>query len=387
MKVSFCTGWDVERDGISDYSKHLVNELKKNNNMDIQIVKLVNNIGQKDFYRELADKANQAEVCHVQFNYVYFNGELPYRNRLLYFEKYLKIPLVITAHEVRLRHSLITEAGYSRIKRIVFNKTLFLWNSWSRIYHKSIYNKADKIIAHTKAQAELIRPLLNNPDRLMVLPHGIPMISPELRNIPASRVKSGLGLEGKIILTIFGFINKKKGYELVMDILSELPDNVILLIAGGAMTENTVDKEYYNSLAKEISARGLDNKIRITGYLKEDDVADIMAATDICLAPFLSGSGSGALSLCLGYHKAIIASDIPVIQEINNQIPCLELFRYPDAQDLLKKIKGLINNPGRINELSISARQYCQRFSYAVIATETIKIYEYALADYRRHIN
>ena len=83
-----------------------------------------------------------------------------------------------------------------------------------------------------------------------------------------------------------------------------------------------------------------------------------MAATDICLAPFSSTAASGALSLCIGYHKPIVASDIAVHKEINGRIPCLELFKSGDPRDLLQKIRALLGDESRLKELSAGADMY-----------------------------
>jgi len=375
MKIAFCTGWETEKDGISDYSRHLVGELKKNG-AAIQIIKLGYYVDNKRYYRELAERANSADLCHIQYNYVYFNGELPYRNRFSDFARFLKIPFVITAHEVRIGYEPIVSGVDNKIKKIIFNQTLFFWNRWSVFYHKRMYNLADKIYAHTEAQAEKIKSLVRYPGKVSVIPHGIPEIPNADKDIPSWLAKKELGLTGKFVLGVFGFINKKKGYELILDILGELPENTVLLIAGGPMTENAVDKDYYDRLIKYISSAGLKKKVQIAGYLKEADIPMIMAAVDICLAPFLSGSASGALSLCIGYQKPIIASDIPVHREVYDRLACLELFQYPDARDLLSKIKRLLATRGRIIELSLLTKEYSKRFSYAVIARETVRTYE-----------
>lgn len=375
MKVSFCAGWDIEKDGIADYSRYFTRELEKLN-IEINFISLRPYVNEGSFYRELADKANAADLCHVQFNYVYFNGELPYRNRFYDFAKYIKIPLIMTAHEVRVGYKPEASGMDNKIKKVIFNKTLFLWNLWSVYYHKKMYGRADRIYAHTKGQARMIKSLVRDPDKVVILPHGIPDVSAQDRNVAVLQAKNELGLEDKFVLGIFGFINTKKGYELVLDILGALPENVILLIAGGPMTDNAVDKGYYNSLIKRISEAGLEKRVRITGYLKQADIPKVMAATDICLAPFLSASASGALSLCIAYRKPIIASDIPVHKEVFERIPCVELFRYPDSRELLNKIKALLADPGRIIELSLLAKEYSCRFSYAEITRETARTYE-----------
>lgn len=377
MIVSFCTGWEIERDGISDYSRYLVDELKRF--VDVNILRLNHYVPEKEYYIHAAKEANQSDIAHIQFNYVYFNGELPYRNRLLTFMKHLKVPAVMTVHEVRVGSEPIPPGVTSSIKRMIFNNTLPLWKLWSVIHHKRMYKKPERIIVHTKGQAKVIKGLVDNPEKVMLIPHGIPNIPDEVKMLSPVDARMELGLEGKTILTIFGFINRRKGYELALDALLELPEDVILIIAGGPMTDNTQDREYYDSLLQRIIDMGLKGKVKITGYLKEEDVPVIMSATDICLAPFSSPAASGALSLCIGYNKPIIASDTPVNVEACERIPCVEIFRSGDSKDLLIKIKGILGNKKKAEELSRLAREYSERFSYRRVAEVTVKVYEEVL--------
>lgn len=382
MKVSFCTGWDIAKDGIADYSRYIVKELRRL--IDVNIIKLGHYVSERDYYIQRAKEANISNIVHIQFNYVYFNGSLPFRNRFLTFTKHLKVPIVMTAHEVRVGYDLIPPGVTSNIKRTVFNDTLLLWNFWSAIHHRKMYRQAERIIVHKNGQAEVIKRLVDDPEKIMVIPHGIPIIPPEAKTISLTAAKKELGLDGKTVLTIFGFVNRRKGYEQVMDAMLKLSGNVILLIAGGRMTDNVVDKEYYDRFLKRITDMSLKKRVRITGYLKEADVPIVMAATDICLAPFLSESASGALSLCIGYNKPIIASNIPANMEINEKVPCLELFKYGDSNDLLMKINDLLHNEDRRIELSRLSGEYSELFSYARIAEDTIKVYEEVISTFRR---
>lgn len=377
MKVSLCSAFNEEKDGIADYSGYLAQELARL--ADVGLVCLKKLIAEDDFYRERADEANEADIVHIQFNYPYFNGEMPYRNKLLLFLHCLKKPVVVTMHEVRIGYEPITSNITTAYRRWVFNHTLFFWNMWSRSYHKGIAKRMDRIIVHTRAQREMLASVAAEKERIIIIPHGIPAVEVDKKNISSLKAKKRRGLERKTVLSIFGFINKRKGYELILKCLKELPDDVILLIAGGSMTDNLVDSCYYSSLEKEISASALTKRVIITGYLSPKDIPEVMAATDICLAPFSSLSASGALSLCIAYNKAIIASDIEGHQEINSRVKCLELFRQGEAKDLLEKINRLLVNQNHVLGLREAAKAYSDKFSYVRIAEKTALLYREVL--------
>lgn len=147
------------------------------------------------------------------------------------------------------------------------------------------------------------------------------------------------------------------------------------------MTDNLVDSRYYSSLEKEISASALTKRVIITGYLSPKDIPEVMAATDICLAPFSSLSASGALSLCIAYNKTIIASDIEGHREINDRLTCLELFRQADSKDLLEKIKRLLFHHNRFVGLIEAAQAYSNEFSYAKTVEKTALLYREVLGQ------
>src|SRR5260221_491006 len=50
----------------------------------------------------------------------------------------------------------------------------------------------------------------------------------------AAEAKRRLGLEGRTVLTIFGFLARRKGYEVALAALRSLPPETLLLAAGGA---------------------------------------------------------------------------------------------------------------------------------------------------------
>jgi len=385
MIVSICAGWGIEKDGIADYSRYLVDGIRSSG-VDARITPLGCYIGGRRYYAKAALKAAEADICHVQFNYIYFNGELPYKNRFLYFAGRVGIPLVMTAHEVRVGFRPLAAEFSSRVSMAAYNALLPILNRWSVAFHARMYARAGRIIVHTEEHAKVIRALTERPDKVALVPHGIPDAGDSDRGVSRLEAKKRLGLDGKRVLTVPGFVNKRKGYEKVFDILASLPEDVVLMIAGGRMTENAAEIEYYEAVEKMISTKGLRARVRITGYLANMDIPVVFAATDILLAPFVSTAASGALSLSIGYHKPIIASDIAVHREINGRIECLELFKSDDPKDLLRKIEALLDDQSRLKTLSAGAAMYSRKYSYKMTAVSTIALYEDLLAEHKRGI-
>jgi glycosyltransferase involved in cell wall biosynthesis/SAM-dependent methyltransferase len=380
MIVTVCAGWGIEKDGIADYSRYFVDGIRSTG-VEVRVAPLGRYIDERRYYARAALGSAGSDISHVQFNYLFFNGELPHKNRFFYYIERVNTPLVMTMHEVRVGFSPI-ETGFSSLaSKVAYNVFLPVLNQWSVAFHAKMFAHADRIIAHTGSHVKAIQALTKDPDKVVLIPHGIPDIPEIDRGVSRLEAKKKLGLDGKSVITVPGFINKRKGYEDVLKVLPELAGDVVLMIAGGRMTENADDVAYYEAVNKIISTKGLQSRVRITGYLEEKDIPDIMAATDICLAPFSSTAASGALSLSIGYHKPIIASDISVHREISERVPCLELFKNGDPKDLLVKIRALLDDQRRLKTLSGEAAVYSHKYSYKMVAAATIDLYRDLLAE------
>lgn len=375
MIVSMCAGWKAQKDGIADYARNLAAALQKYG-VTLRPVELRSYEPRRQYYRAAAGEIAGSEVCHAQFNYPYFNGELPYKNRFIDFAGHVKMPIIMTAHEVRIGLGPLRAGFSSSMSKMAYHVLLPLMNQWSIAYHKKMYGRCARVIVHTQAHADMVRRIIRDDSKVVLLPHGIPEIKEEEKAVSISEAKKILGVAGKKVVTIVGFINRRKGYETALEMLQGLPRDRVLMIAGGCMTDSVADSTYYNELKKAISVRALDDRVVITGYLAPEKTAVVMAATDICLAPYSSTAASGALSLCIGYNKPVVASDIAVHREINARLSCLEMFKENEPIDLLHKTENLLNDPRRMAELSDKARRYSDQYSYSRIARLTIDIYD-----------
>jgi glycosyltransferase involved in cell wall biosynthesis len=374
LKVALCTPWNRDRDGISDYAAHLAQALRPH--ADVRIVELKPFVNDKSFYRSLADQANEADVVHVQYNYLYFNGALPYRNRLVYFARMINKPLIATIHEVRVGFQRHAAGVMHPAKRVLFNATLGFWNQWSRQYHRAMYVSLGRIIVHTHEQAGLIKGLGVEAVKISVIAHGVPQITAIGAAINPEEAKKELGLAGKRVLTTLGFINRRKGYEVVLESLVQLPGDVSFLIAGGSMTDNYLDKAYYELLIQRISSLGLTERVVITGYLDPRRLQLVMAATDVYIAAYPESSASGALSLAIAYQKPIIASRIPAHVEINQSLPCLKIVEPNNSGELTQAIQALLYDSASRAQLQDACGLYGRQHSYVQAANLTIKEYE-----------
>lgn len=114
-------------------------------------------------------------------------------------------------------------------------------------------------------------------------------------NIPKSkltseekqRMKSNLNLEDSVILSYFGFARPNKGIDNLLEAISKTKNKKIKLLYVGELKE---ENEYQKSLLDLIKSLNLQNRIIITGYIRDNSqVADYLALSDVCVLPYKDG--------------------------------------------------------------------------------------------------
>lgn len=344
-RIAFATTWD-DQCGIAVYSGSLVRELEKHVEVDVVSLDRANTLP----LDQLAERLNQGDVIHIQHQYPFFGGMALHRNWFRKLLRRLKQPLVVTIHELDFGEE----------------------DSWPLNMYKPWFNhhlfgapEIDCIIVHTRGYREALITLGIEPGDIRVVPEGVPHV-PEV-TISSEDAKSELGLAGKRIVTVFGFVVRRKGYEIALEAFEQLPDDVVLLIAGGCHPDDRTG--FFEELKAQINS----DRVVITGYLPDDRIPTVMAATDVIAAPFTEMGNSGSIMRSIAYGKPIVASDLPASREINERLPCLDLFRAGDPYDLAARINGILEN----NEEAVKAVQaYAREFTVARSAEQTLAVYQ-----------
>jgi glycosyltransferase involved in cell wall biosynthesis len=364
------TPWRV-RCGISDYSRHLVPALRALPNIaDVRIVEPPDNapaganaalrryLSDERRFRLLGEAMNEsADLAHIQHQYFLFYGVAPHKNHARAFLRGIRVPIVMTVHEIALppaQASPVIRAALTHTNRANFQDP-----------------RIRAFIVHTDGDREALDVIGVEASRIHVVTHGVPSAAPFPNQEEAKRL---LRLEGRRVLTLFGFLSTKKGHDVALAALRHLPEDTFLLLAGDRHPDDNTD--YVPRLRASIAEAGLTERVRITGYLPEAEIPAIMAATDVALAPYVQSSGSGSLANLLAYGRAIVASDIPSHQAmVRESPPCLALFPSGNPEALATQALRLLTDDARRTALQSAALAYAERHSYAVMARETAAIY------------
>ncbi len=241
-------------------------------------------------YRDVADNLNASDtqVLFVQHEFGIYGG--PAGAYLLELIERVKMPVITTLHTV-------LETPNDEQKRVM----------------QALIRYSTTLITMAQKGAQILRDVYGVKDeQIMVVPHGAP--SRPLQ--PTDAFKAHLGLEGRKTLTTFGLLSPNKGIETVIKALPAIreacPDVVYLVI--GATHPHLVRNEgekYRESLKDMARDLGVEDNIRfINRFINDNDLIDILQATDVYVTPYLTETQitSGTLSYALAVGRPTVST-------------------------------------------------------------------------------
>lgn len=242
-------------------------------------------------YIELANDINRQpdiKLVNIQHEYGLFGGE--WGDYLLMFLELVKKPVVMTCHTV-------------------------LPNPKAKVVEltKAIGEKADGIIVMTKTAARLLVKKYGVPkSKISVIPHGVDHIPFPFK----TRAKAKVDMQGKIVLSTFGMLNRDKGIEYAIEALPEVVakyPNVVYLVLGAThpVIRKQEGEKYRNFLKRTVKKFKMEDNVKFYDkYLTDEEKIDYLKATDIYISPTLNPrqSVSGTISEALSCACPIIAT-------------------------------------------------------------------------------
>ena len=174
---------------------------------------------------------------------------------------------------------------------------------------------------------------------------------------------------------VAGFIFRSKGHLLMIEAMSELPDVSVIFVGGARLGVGGDD--VCAQLMALARARGVDGRLRVTGYLTEPEYQRYLSSADLAVCPFEPDkSASGSLSTLIAASCPILASDIPLIAEYNALVPgAIPTFSPYTAGALAAAIRRVLAMP---------YEKLIQGFDELRERLSPSNVYELHLSQYRR---
>jgi glycosyltransferase involved in cell wall biosynthesis len=242
--------------------------------------------------------------------------------RLMRFRRAYQGALVVTLHDVFARDGL-------RQRHLEPDVWSLRW----------LGRTADRIVVHSQIEVERLRGIIPI-DRIRVIPHFV-----EKRQLPLSpdAARAKLGLADRKVVTLLGFVYGRKGHRYAVDAVPYMPDDAVMIYAGGPVAGRSYVYDLAMSKAQEL---GLGDRFRITGYLSDEDLETWIAATHLAILPFTDLSASGSFSSWISAGKSMLVSDLPGFREYARRVPgALNFFNPTEAWPLGAAISELLARP------------------------------------------
>jgi glycosyltransferase involved in cell wall biosynthesis len=379
MKVAMLTTVG-ERCGIAAYTRALVAGLKTLPDLEVVVVPITEGRQPTAHYREQAERLNapDIDVVHIQHEHSFWGGILPKASAFWEMRYLILKPVVLTAHTTYTLAEMLRLKTERRPHKWLAKQMLVRNKGYRESVEIAPFMTALTIVHTTAARKELIARGAK-PGFVYVVPTGIPAPLPAPTGGQAFREK--FGLAGRRLITLFGYVSFNKGYELTLEILPSLPKDVTFVIAGGP--RNADMEPYAAQLRERIAQAGLSERVVMTGFLDDTEVAEAMAASEIVLVPHTEATGSYSVTIPLTHGKPIVASDLDCFREISERVDCVQLFRAGDVGDYREKLAALLDDPARREQLASAAKKYAERFSWPRVAALTRDVYKAAIEVYK----
>ena len=349
--------------GICRYGRLLATEAQKRKNLKVLEASVTLTEDRKHNQKKLTDAARQlkdAEIVHIQYsltnNKQLWGKSWEQLDNLQCFKHYCSRPLITTLHDVynpppNFKNALKT--WFSKLRNYILPVKSELSVPMSYVpghpigFIRYMYgskafpfrwliNRAKLIMVCSQEEAERLSVIVDL-QKTKIVAH---FVEKRSLKIDSTEAKTKLNLDGSIIVTLLGFIHGRKGYELAIDALPELPQNVKVVFAGGAAPGH---EQFVEQLWSQAKAKGVDDRLRITGYLPEEDLEVYLAATDLAICPFKFFSASSSLSTWISVACPILAYDLPQIAYYNKlEQGAINIFQPYTSTALAQSIKKIL---------------------------------------------
>lgn len=227
--------------------------------------------------------------------------------------------------------------------------------------------RAAGLIADSRAAlAEICLELKLDPERFTVIHIGYehnraaPTASDELRG--------RYGLQARRIVLCVAAIRPHKNQEVLIRALADLPQDVVVVLAG----KHEPYAERLRSLAAEL---GVEERLRMPGYLPLEDLEGMWALSSAVALPTL-GEGFGLPMVeALAHGVPVAASDLAVLREVGGALAHYFNPRDPGAA------AAAIGEALADHEVAQRGPVWAARFAWKDAARATHEVYERALAN------
>lgn len=363
LKLAYISPLSPEKSGISFYSKELIPYLSEyyeitlvvdQEKVDSEITKKYRVIQYKDFMKSF--KTFDRILCHF--------GNSAFHKHMLYLIE--EIPCVIVLHDVFLS-GLIDWAHHTNYYPNILFEEAYYSHGWTSLIdlkkdlynflmnyplNKRVINNSLGIIIHSSYALELIKKYYAEVrrDKFEVIPH--------VRKVQKDIYEEN---QEEFLISSFGHITPFKLPEILIEgfalsEVSKLP-NTKLLFVGEPLTPDYEDK-----LLNLAEGLGIEDKVKITGFVDENTYKDYLRKSSICIQLRTNSRGetSRAVLDVLAYGKPLILNFYASFKDFPEEVVYF-VSEEPKPKEITQAINKLYLDKSLRDKLSNKAVEYIEK--------------------------
>lgn len=259
---------------------------------------------------------------------------------------------------------------------------------------QELVRRAGRLVVMTRRAQRILNEVHGvSPERVTVIPHGIPETPVEL---PPAAHKAEFDAVGRTVLLTFGLLSPGKGIEQAIRampaIVATRPDVLYLVL--GATHPNILRREgeaHRESLKRLAGQLGVTDHVRfLDRFVDLPTLTRAIAAADIYLTPYLNEaqSVSGTLAYSFGMGKAVVSTPYWHAVELLAEGRGV-LVPFADPAAIAAAVVGLLADPERLLAMRETAYALGREMRWSRIGARYREVFEQARLEafrHRRHI-
>lgn len=250
------------------------------------------------------------------------------------------------------------------------------WVKWG--IEKLTYQRAARFIVLSQAFSQVLQQTYKvSPDRIHIVPGGVDEASFHF-DISQAEARSRLGwpCDRPILLTVRRLVQRMGLENLILAMATlrqQHPDALLLMAGKGPLSA---------ALQAQIDNLGLENHVRLLGYVSDADLQLAYRAADVSVVPTVSFEGFGLTvveSLALG--TPVLGTPVGGIPEILAPLSEALLFENSSPQALVKGLQEVLKEKRQLPDSTTCIDYAKAHFSWLTIAEKIKAVYQEALLD------
>lgn len=239
---------------------------------------------------------------------------------------------------------------------------------YQRAFLPPTLRRVDRIVVHTRSYGVTSAMLRGR--ALTIIPSVVDLerFRP---GIDASALRGDLRLDGKRVLAFTGRLVPHKGVDVILEALTLLPKDVVLLVVGAGPR--------LPSLIGHARRLGVENRVRFCPSVSDDDLPRYLSLANVFVFPSqnrLEGFGL-VVAEAMAAGLPVVIADMPGVREVID--PGTEgLLTEPlIADDVAAKALELLDDPELARRMGAAGRRRAEaRYGSAVVARALLSLYE-----------